>query len=167
LCISHVLFYTFTQTLYQLTKPIYSLPLISGNGDIVYISPDNAWLYITSSDGKLSKVDPQNGDYKSVYQPEVRGDDWIMYGGRGLSFHSASSSATEEEEGGGEDYLVYWVLDVPKSSSTGDVPSSRVIAVKHDASPTLDDFGTSTSSELNILWEKSLRGTISGTPVIG
>ena len=165
MCISHVLFYTFTQTLYQLTKPIYSLPLISGNGDIVYISPDNAWLYITSSDGKLSKVDPQNGDYKSVYQPNVKGSDWIMYGGRGLSFHSSASTSAEE---GGEDYLVYWVLDVPKSSSSGDVPSSRVIAVKHDASsPVLDDFGTSTSSGLNILWEKSLRGTISGTPVIG
>ena len=86
-----------------------------------------------------------------------------MYGGRGLSFHSASSSAKE----GDDDYLVYWVLDVPKSSSSGDVPSSRVIAVKHDASPILDDFGTSTSSELNVLWEKSLRGLISGTPVIG
>ena len=131
-----------------------------GNGDIVYISPDNAWLYITSSDGKLSKVDPQNGDYKSVYQPDVRGNDWIMYGGRGLSFHSGSvpSSGSEgEEESGGKDYLVYWVLDVPKSSSTGDVPSSRVIAVEHDAE----------SDKLNILWEKSLRGTISGTPVIG
>ena len=110
-------------------------------------------MYITSSDGKLSKVDPQNGDYKSVYQPDIRGDDWIMYGGRGLSFHSASSSAKE----GGDDYLVYWVLDVPKSSSSGDVPSSRVIAIKHDVE----------SSELNVLWEKSLRGTISGTPVIG
>ena len=121
-------------------------------------------MYITSSDGKLSKVDPTNGDYKSVYQPDIRGDDWIMYGGRGLSFHSASKSEGEE----GEDYLIYWVLDVPKSSSSGDVPSSRVIAVKHDASsPVLDDFGTSTSSELNVLWEKSLRGTISGTPVIG
>jgi len=96
-----------------------------------------------------------------------------MYGGRGLSFHSASKGASTsgeegEGEGEGEDYLVYWVLDVPKSSSSGDVPSSRVIAVKHDASsPVLDDFGTSTSSELNVLWEKSLRGTISGTPVIG
>jgi len=89
-----------------------------------------------------------------------------MYGGRGLSFHSSASSSASEEEGG-DDYLVYWVLDVPKSTSSGDVPSSRVIAVKHDASSVLDDFGTSTSSELNVLWEKSLRGTISGTPVIG
>ena len=107
----------------------------------------------------MSKVDLQNGDYKSVYQPDKISNDWIMYGGRGLSFHSASSSAKEGEgeESGDEGYLVYWVLDVPKSSSSGDVPSSRVIAVKHDVE----------SSELNVLWEKSLRGTISGTPVIG
>ncbi|KAL7525943.1 hypothetical protein ACHAXR_004005, partial [Thalassiosira sp. AJA248-18] len=129
-----------------------------GNGNIVQISPDNKWLYITSSDGKLHKLDPRAGTYVNVFTPEKRREDgsggviaanaqlqWMQYGGEGISFHMDNDGS----------YLVYWVFDVPPPS-TGLSPSSRVIAIKHDD-----------SKGMEVLWTKMMPGTIQGTPVIG
>jgi len=57
-------------------------------------------------------------------------------------------------------YLVYWVIDVPTNPDMPeavDGPSSRLIAIRHDA----------TSAQLEVLWTKSLPGSVSGMPVIG
>eukprot|EP00571_Detonula_confervacea_P003708 CAMPEP_0172319398 /NCGR_PEP_ID=MMETSP1058-20130122/37541_1 /TAXON_ID=83371 /ORGANISM="Detonula confervacea, Strain CCMP 353" /LENGTH=883 /DNA_ID=CAMNT_0013034425 /DNA_START=65 /DNA_END=2713 /DNA_ORIENTATION=- len=126
-----------------------------GIRNIVQISPDDKWLYITTKDGELYKLDPENGDYRLPYIPEKRRDgvdgaEWTTYGGEGVAIHIMDD---EEEEGEGS-YLVYSVLDVnPKNSS----PSTRVIAIEHDPE----------STELKVLWTKTLAGTLSGTPVIG
>mmetsp|Transcript_7453 Transcript_7453/g.13418 ORF Transcript_7453/g.13418 Transcript_7453/m.13418 type:complete len:876 (-) Transcript_7453:291-2918(-) len=133
------------------------------NGNVVQISPDNQWLYVTSSDGTLSKLDPAEGSFHDEYKPDIRRDDgtgglieegnaqnqWVMYGTGGISFHM---SEEEEEE---DSFLVYWVFDVPPPS-TGLRPSSRVIAVRHDD-----------SKKLTVLWSKVIAGNIQGTPVIG
>ena len=144
------------------------------NGNVVQVVT-NDWLYVTSSDGTISKINPRNGEYKNIYKPEVISDDWIMYGGKGLSFfHSKQEGGGDDDESGGGrfdinntnenessdgySYLLYWVIDVPKTSDSNNVASSRIIAIKHD------DEG---EEELNVLWTKSFVGTISGTPVIG
>ena len=132
------------------------------------------WLYVTSSDGTISKINPRNGEYVNIYKPEVISDDWIMYGGKGLTFFHSKEEEGGDESGGGRfdinnnnntdndssvgySYLLYWVIDVPKTSDSNNVASSRIIAIKHD-----DE-----EEELNVLWTKSFVGTISGTPVIG
>mmetsp|Transcript_18486 Transcript_18486/g.44502 ORF Transcript_18486/g.44502 Transcript_18486/m.44502 type:complete len:864 (-) Transcript_18486:711-3302(-) len=131
-----------------------SYPIVQWNTNIqsrlgarnaVFLSPDDAWLYVTDRDGGLSKLDPANGDYKDRYVPEksdMEGGS-VIYGEEGIAFH---------EESGGESFLVYWMFE---PSRTG--PTTRVVAVRHDPD----------SEKLGILWTKSLRGTISGMPVIG
>lgn len=143
------------------------------NGNVVQLVNDD-WLYVTSSDGTISKINPRNGEYVNIYKPEVISDDWIMYGGKGLSFFNSKEEEGGDESGGGRfdinnnnntdndssdgySYLLYWVIDVPKTSDSNNVASSRIIAIKHD-----DDE----EEELNVLWTKSFVGTISGTPVI-
>ena len=143
------------------------------NGNVVQLVNDD-WLYVTSSDGTISKINPRNGEYVNIYKPEVLSDDWIMYGGKGLSFYHSKEEGGDESGGGrfdinnnnntdndssdGYSYLLYWVIDVPKTSDSNNVASSRIIAIKHD-----DDD----EEELNVLWTKRFVGTISGTPVIG
>ena len=134
-----------------------------GNGDMVQISPDNRWVYVTSSTGQLNKINPINGELMDVYTPPSLGGggeekgEYVIYGGRGLAFHG-------DDGDGDESFLVYWIIDVPTSTSTSEsssnaaaAASSRVIAINHDPN----------SSKLEVLWIKALPGTISGTPVIG
>lgn len=145
-----------------------------GNGDMVQISPDNRWVYVTSSTGQLNKINPINGELMDVYTPPSLGEggeekgEYVMYGGRGLAFHDTQSSSSGAGGGDGDDgdesFLVYWIIDVPTSTSTSEsssnaarAASSRVIAINHDPN----------SSKLEVLWIKALPGTISGTPVIG
>ena len=131
------------------------------NGGVVQISPDDKWLYVTSQDGTLSKLNPENGRYVNVFTPDRRTEDgkggmiseddplqWIMNGGGGISFYM------DEENGGVGAYLVYWVFDVPPLN--GLAPSSRVVAIKHDD-----------SEEMQALWSHTVAGDIQGTPVIG
>lgn len=126
-----------------------------GRRNAVQLSPDDAWLYVTSDDGTLSKLDPENGDYRAAYVPEPRQDvledgsvsEWVSYGGEGIVFHM------DDDDSGVGDYLVYWMFDVSSQSD----PSTRVIAIEHDPN----------SAALKVLWTKVLTGTISGMPVIG
>ena len=131
------------------------------NRNVVQISPDDKWLYVTShTDGELSKLDPESGRYVGVFTPEQRRDDgqggnipedqvmqWVTYGGEGISFHMDGDDSSS--------YLVYWVFDVPPPY-TGLPPSSRVFAIEHDD-----------EEEFNVLWTKVVPGNIAGTPVIG
>ncbi|KAL7547942.1 hypothetical protein ACHAWF_011212 [Thalassiosira exigua] len=122
-----------------------------GNKNAVQISPDGKWLYVNSFDGKLSKLDPTNGDYVAVFAPEPREDagfPWYYRStGGGISFHVDDSGE------GGDSYLVYSIRDVPRA----DVPEeSRVIAIRHDDSRALE-----------AIWTAIVPGRIAGTPVIG
>jgi len=141
------------------------------NGNVVQISPDDRWLYVTSADGTLSKLDPATGGYVGAHVPERRNDGWVVYGNGGISFHVANGEEEDDAAGGGAaagadgadaaaaaSYLVYWVIDVPPSSSSGLSALSRVIAVRHD---------DSREKEMEVLWTKTLHGSIQGTPVIG
>mmetsp|Transcript_22678 Transcript_22678/g.40375 ORF Transcript_22678/g.40375 Transcript_22678/m.40375 type:complete len:563 (-) Transcript_22678:1282-2970(-) len=129
-----------------------------GNGNVVQISPDDQWLYVTAADGSLSKLDPAAGSFHDVYTPERRtsndGDggviEWAMMGLGGISFYMGDDNDDDS-------YLVYWVFDIPTSSvDVGLRPGSRVIAVRHDS-----------SKEIEVLWTKVVPGIIEGTPVIG
>ena len=139
---------------------------------MVQISPDNRWVYVTSSTGQLNKINPINGELMDVYTPPSLGGggeekgEYVMYGGRGLAFHDAQSSSGggDGDDDDDDSFLVYWIIDVPTSTSTSEsssnaaaAASSRVIAINHDPN----------SSKLEVLWIKALPGTISGTPVIG
>jgi len=123
----------------------------------VQISPDDQWLYVTSTDGSLSKLDPAAGSFHDVYTPEPRTSDggdggvieWAMLGLGGISFYMGDDNDDDS-------YLVYWVFDIPRSQSVGPRPASRVIAVRHDS-----------SKEIEVLWTKVVPGIIEGTPVIG
>ncbi|KAL9184851.1 hypothetical protein ACHAXT_002628 [Thalassiosira profunda] len=118
------------------------------NDNVVFLSPDDRWVYVTSSDGTLSKLDPENGDYLDVYAPEKRWADGRQYGEGGIAFH--------EGFGDEESYFVYFIVEVPPLG-LGATPSSRVIALRHDD-----------SRELTELWSRVLEGsTVSGTPAIG
>lgn len=118
-----------------------------GDGNVVQISPDDRWLYVTTSDGALSKLDPAFGDFLTKHTPETRGEGWTTRGYGGISFHV--------DEGGDGEYLVYWVLDAPPADA-GLGPSSRVIAVRHDD-----------STEIEVLWTKVVEGAIVGNPLVG
>lgn len=153
--------------LQHLSRPIglwnQAIPSNPGNGNVVQISPDDKWVYITTNDGKLHRLNPANGGDVTTFTPGKRNEDgkggsipvndvyqWRQYGQGGIEFY-----IDEEDDDNGRSYLVYWVFDVPPPS-TGLSPSSRLFAIKHDE-----------SREMEVLWTKLLPGTIQGTPMIG
>jgi len=131
----------------------------------VTISPDNAWLYITSVDyGTLSKLNPTNGKFVRYY--DQVGKDAVEggrfgYGQGGIEFYmqnkddsTTTTAANTANSGGGGSYLLYWVLDVSQQGYY-----SKVICIEHDAD--------SKSEQIVVRWVATLSGVLNGMPKIG
>jgi hypothetical protein len=159
---------TYIQTLTQSStlwnQAILTKPSLSNS---ISISPDSAWLYVTSvTSGTLSKLHPITGKFVSYYDDDGgESGETFVYGQGGIEFYLQDENNPHNNNGGGNNtsgtantatsYLLYWTLQVSQAGGY----YSNVICVHHDPNPN--------SNTIEIKWIATLGGVLSGMPKIG
>eukprot|EP00538_Stauroneis_constricta_P004487 CAMPEP_0119551816 /NCGR_PEP_ID=MMETSP1352-20130426/4957_1 /TAXON_ID=265584 /ORGANISM="Stauroneis constricta, Strain CCMP1120" /LENGTH=844 /DNA_ID=CAMNT_0007597931 /DNA_START=212 /DNA_END=2747 /DNA_ORIENTATION=+ len=125
-----------------------------GKGNAIALSPDGAALYVTTSDGTVSALLPENGRLLGSFRVPPNDRDWDVTCESGMDFYM---NTTVPEES----YFVFTVVDVPPfGSAASNRKESRVFAMTHSVTPT--------SASLNTpRWvSPSLAGVALGEPLI-
>mmetsp|Transcript_34521 Transcript_34521/g.75554 ORF Transcript_34521/g.75554 Transcript_34521/m.75554 type:complete len:584 (-) Transcript_34521:49-1800(-) len=108
----------------------------------VQLSPDEARLYVTLTDGAFYSMDRTTGRIVATYKPKPRQSDWSVESGSGIDFYMGDGDVKEK-------YMVYSIADVSPQGEK----QSRVIALSHPSA--------------KLMWTSPpMLGEVSGTPVI-